>query len=332
MANQDYYAEIGVSKTADADQIKQAFRAKARKLHPDVSDDPDAGTKFAQLNEAYEVLSDPEKRAKYDRLGHEQFVSGRPEGYASAQEVDFGDLGSIIDAMFGGRSGGRGGGFSGGGFGGGFGQRGQPRSRPPRRGNDLKIGLRVTLRDIHQGAKKLISVPKGDGYQSIEVTVPKGLKPEGKLRLRGQGMTSPDQGGTPGDLIIQMHIEKDPVFTRIDDGFDLQVDLPISIAEATLGGKVDVQTIDQKSITLTIPEGTASGTKMRIPGHGLSTADGKRGDLFVNIRIVPPSGAQITDTLRQALTELKSLDAGESATEPNPGASGSNKKESSGKS
>ncbi len=316
MPSNDYYQEIGVSKNADADQIKQAFRAKARKLHPDVSDDPEAGTKFSKLNEAYEVLSDPEKKAKYDRLGHQQFVSGRPAGYTSAQDMDFGDLGSIIDAMFGGnRAGGSRATSRGGrGFSGGFGH--QPQRARPQRGQDLKIGLRVSLHDIHTGATKLISVPKNGSYQSIEVKVPKALKPEGKLRLRGQGMASPTPSGQPGDLIIQMHIEKDPMFTRINDGLDLQVELPISIAEATLGGKIDVQTIDKQSIALSIPPATASESKMRIPKHGLAGPDGTRGDLFVKVRIVPPSGAQISETLREALVELKALtQAGSHTTE-----------------
>ena len=111
--SQSYYDILGVARDADGDSIKSAFRAKARKLHPDVSDDPDAGKKFSELNEAYEVLSDPEKKAKYDRLGHERFVSGMSDQHVRAQDVDFGDLGSIIDAMFGGGMGGGFGGFGG---------------------------------------------------------------------------------------------------------------------------------------------------------------------------------------------------------------------------
>lgn len=304
MTTTDFYSVLDVSKGADADQIKQAFRNKARKLHPDVSDDPDAGKKFSQLNEAYEVLSDPEKRAKYDRLGHEQFVSGRPAGYTSAQDMDYGDIGSIIDAMFGGVSQGRSGGFSGG-----FGGRAHARPRPPRRGQDLHVGLRVTLLDVHQGVSKLISVPSGDGYKSIEVKVPKGVKPGGKLRLRGQGMASPMQGGDPGDLFVKIHIEQDPQFNRIDDGLDLELELPLSIAEATLGGKVEVPTIDGKVVMLTIPPTTASESRFRIGGHGLASPSDKRGDLYAKVRIVPPSGAELTDTLREALDEMKKLSA-----------------------
>ncbi len=313
MSQSDYYQVLGVPKGADADEIKQAFRNQARKLHPDVSDDPNAGKKFSELNEAYEVLSDPEKRAKYDQLGHEQFVSGRPAGYASAQDIDFGDLGSIIDAMFGGAR--AGGGF--GGFSADFGGRAHARPRRPRRGQDIRVGLRVSLSDVHQGAKKLISVPSSNGYKSIEVKIPKGIKSGGKLRLRGQGMPSPmsDQGGEPGDLFVVIHVEQDPRFTRIDDGLDLSVDLPLSIAEATLGDKVEVPTIDGKVVTLTIPPGTASESRFRIGGHGLASADGKRGDLYAKVRIVPPSGAQLTDTLRDALVELKKLDsAGDAGT------------------
>lgn len=303
MTTSDYYQVIGVNKDADADQIKQAFRAKARKLHPDVSDDPEAGKKFSQLNEAYEVLSDAEKKAKYDRLGHEQFVSGRPAGYTSAQDMDYGDLGSIIDAMFGG--GGRASsGFAGGGFGG----RAHARPRTARKGQDLRVGLRVTLLDVHQGASKLISVPSGEGYKSIEVKVPKAIKPEGKLRIRGQGMPSPTPGGQPGDIFVQIHIERDPQFERIDDGLDLATPLPLSIAEATLGAKVEVPTIDGKIIMLTIPPATASESRFRIPGLGLDSPNSQRGDLYAKVRIIPPSGAQLTDSLRDALAGMKQIE------------------------
>lgn len=307
MSKPDYYHVLGVAKNADADAIKQAFRAKARQLHPDVSDDPDAGKKFSELNEAYEVLSDPDKRVKYDRMGHEQFVSGRPAGYASAQEVDFGDLGSIIDAMFGGsasRSGGRSGGF-----GGGFGGSARARPRAPQRGQDLRVGLRVSLKDVHLGASKQLSIPSGSTYKHIEVKVPQGIKTGGKLRLKGQGMSSPSMGGEAGDLYVMIHIDKDPRFTRIDDGLDLQVELPLSIAEATLGGKVEVPTIDDKVVTLTIPPATASESRFRIGGHGLAPVTGKRGDLYAKVRIVPPSGAQLTDSLREALIELKGIES-----------------------
>lgn len=304
MSKPDYYQVLGVSKSADAVAIKQAFRAKARKLHPDVSDDPDAGKKFSELNEAYEVLSEPEKRAKYDRVGHEQFVSGRPADYASAQEVDFGDLGSIIDAMFG-RSGSRSGGFNGG-----FGGSARPRPRAPQRGKDLRVGLKVSLKDVHLGASKQLSIPSGGTYKHIEVKVPQGVKTGGKLRLKGQGMSSPTQGGESGDLYVMIHVEKDPRFSRIDDGLDLQIELPLSIAEATLGDKVEVPTIDDKVVTLTIPPATASESRFRIGGHGLAPVSGKRGDLYAKVRIVPPSGAQLTDALRDALLELKGIDSG----------------------
>ena len=310
MTTTDFYSVIGVAKAADADQIKQAFRAKARKLHPDVSDDPDAGKKFSQLNEAYEVLSDPEKRAKYDRLGHEQFVSGRPAGYASAQDMDFGDLGSIIDAMFGGSGRGRSGGFSGG-----FGGHPHARPRPPRKGQDLRVGLRVSLAVVHQGLSKLISVPSGEGYKSIEVKVPKGIKPEATLRLRAQGMLSPSPNGQPGDLFVKMHIERDPRFERIDDGLDLLLELPLSIAEATLGDKVEVPTIDSKVVMLTVPPATASESRFRIKGHGLSSADGTRGDLYAKVRIVPPSGIELTDMLKDALVDLKNRGASAGAND-----------------
>jgi DnaJ-class molecular chaperone len=301
MSTQDYYQVLGVAKSADADAIKQAFRAQARKLHPDVSDDPDAGKKFSQLNEAYEVLSDPEKRAKYDQLGHERYVSGQPADHMNAQDIDFGDLGSIIDAMFGGS------GRNSGGFRGGFGAR-QPRShRPPPKGQDLRVSLRVSLSDVHHAASKRISVPGDEGYKSIEVKIPQGIKTGGKLRLKGQGLASPTRAGKPGDLFVMIHIEKDPRFARLDEGLDLQIELPLSIAEATLGAKVEVPTIDNKVVTLTIPPATVSESRFRIGGHGLASPSGDRGDLYAKVKIVPPSGAQLTDALKEALEELKQL-------------------------
>ena len=295
----DYYRVLGVEQNADEDAIKKAFRAKARKLHPDVSKDPDAGKKFSELNEAYEVLSDPEKRSKYDRLGHDRYVSGMPEQHVRAQDVDFGDLGSIIDAMFGGGGGG--------GFGGFGGQAAGPRThhrRPAPKGKDLHLGLRVSLHDVHVGATKTISVPRGDGYRSIEGKVPRGVKSGAKLRLQGQGLPSPMQGGRAGDLFVSMQVERDPRFQRVDDGLDLVADLALSIAEATLGAKVDVPTIDGKVVTLTIPPSTVSESRFRIGGHGLAGAHGERGDLYAKVRIVPPSGAEITESLRAELEKL----------------------------
>ncbi|MDF1808670.1 MAG: DnaJ C-terminal domain-containing protein [Phycisphaerales bacterium] len=305
----DYYKVLGVDKSADADQIKSAFRSQARKLHPDVNDDPEAGKKFSELNEAYEVLSDAQKKAKYDQLGHERYVSGRPAEYTSSQNVDFGDLGSIIDAMFGG--GGRGG-RSSAGFGG-FGGGGHSRARQPVRGQDIRVGLNVTLGDVHEGANKRITVPSSDGSnKSIEVKIPKGVKSGGKLRLKGQGLSSPMPNGPSGDLYVMIHVEQDTRYSRIDDGLDLIVELPLNIAEATLGAKVEVPTIDGKVVSLSVPAGTMSESKFRIPGHGLASAKGKNGDLFAKVRIVPPSGAQLTDTLRMALEDLKEQSTNES--------------------
>tara|TARA_R110002072_G_scaffold42064_19_gene118543 strand:+ start:132422 stop:133381 length:960 start_codon:yes stop_codon:yes gene_type:complete len=313
MSSTDFYSVIGVSKAADADQIKAAFRAKARKLHPDVSQDPDAGKKFSELNEAYEVLSDPEKRAKYDRLGHQQYVSGQPAAHARAQQVEYSDLGSIIDAMFGGSGGGGGaGGF--GGFSSGF---GGGRPQRPRKGQDLRLGLTVTLLDVHNGATKQISVPSGAGYKSIDVRIPKGIKSGGQLRLKGQGAESPTPGGPAGDVMLSIKIAKDPQFTRHDpEGLDLTLDLPLSIAEATLGGKVEVPTIDGRVVMLNIPPATESESRFRIGGHGLNGASGKRGDLYAKVRIVPPSGAQLTDALREALVEMQGESQGTKDDQP----------------
>ncbi len=295
-----YYDTLGVSRNADADAIKSAFRAKARKLHPDVSDDPDAGKKFSELNEAYEVLSDPDKRSKYDQLGHERFVSGMSGQHVRAQDVDFGDLGSIIDAMFGGGMGG--------GFGGARSASAHAQRRAGMKGRDLNLGIRVTIEDVHRGATKTISVPRGNRYASIEVQVPVGVKNGAKLRLQGQGLPSPMQGGPAGDLFVKIQIDQGGKFERIDDSLDVVTELPLSIAEATLGARVDVRTLDEKTMTLTIPEGTASESKFRIRGHGLNGPNGTRGDMYVKVRIVPPSGADLTDALREALGTIPAIE------------------------
>lgn len=295
-----YYDTLGVSRNADADAIKSAFRAKARKLHPDVSDDPDAGKKFSELNEAYEVLSDPDKRSKYDQLGHERFVSGMSGQHVRAQDVDFGDLGSIIDAMFGGGMGG--------GFGGARSASAHAQRRGGMQGRDLNLGIRVTIEDVHRGATKTISVPRGNRYASIEVQVPVGVKNGAKLRLQGQGLPSPMQGGPAGDLFVKIQIDQGGKFERIDDSLDVVTELPLSIAEATLGARVDVRTLDEKTVTLTIPEGTASESKFRIRGHGLNGPNGTRGDMYVKVRIVPPSGADLTDALREALGTIPAIE------------------------
>jgi len=177
------------------------------------------------------------------------------------------------------------------------------------------VSLRVSLRDVHLGASKQLSVPTESGYKSIEIKIPKGIKSGGKLRLKGQGLASPVTGGAPGDLFVMIHVEQDPRFTRIDGGSDLQIELPLSIAEATLGAKVEVPTIDGKVVTLTIPPATSSESRFRIGGHGLSCAEDKststgnkkRGDLYAKVKIIPPSGAELSDSLREALSQMKRL-------------------------
>lgn len=174
----------------------------------------------------------------------------------------------------------------------------------------MQLGLRVSLQDVHVGATKTIHVPKGNRYPSIDVHVPKGVKNGGKLRLKGQGFESPVPGGQAGDLYVTVHIDQTGACRRIDDSLDLTMDVPLSIAEATLGARVDVRTIDDKVVELRVPEGTVSESRFRIRGHGLNGPNGARGDLFVKVRIVPPSGADITDALRDALEDIPKLDRG----------------------
>lgn len=283
---QDYYKQLGVSRDAKPEEISKAFKKLARKYHPDLNPgDKKAEEKFKEINEAYEVLKDPEKRKLYDQYGSdwkqgEQFNQARQGGYSTGG-FDFGgagmggaDFSEFFENLFGG--GGRTGGFGDEGFGG-F------RSRP-RRGRDVEAELPLTLQEVMKGGKRTVTLQMPTGPKTLEISVPVGVKDGARLRLSGQGDPS-SSGGQPGDLYLRIKYLPNSAF-RVE-GQDLHTEVRLSPWEAVLGAKVAVPTLDG-AVELKIPAGTSSGRKFRIPGKGMGSAS-KRGDLLVKVMITVPS-------------------------------------------
>jgi molecular chaperone DnaJ len=285
----DYYKTLGISKSADAAQIKKAYRALAKDLHPDKNpDNPKAEEKFKEVSEAYEVLSDTKSRAEYDEIRTMVANGGaRPGGFGGPS--GFGGRGgqniNIEDLM------GNNGGFGGLGdiFGGIFGGGG----RGPQPGTDFETSTTISFENAMRGAT--VSVRGSNG--SINARIPAGVSNGARIRLKGKG--GPGQPGAPsGDLYVVVKVQKHPVFDH--DGKSLTVTVPITITEAALGGQVKVPTLDGTTVTLKITPGTKSGTKVRARGKGVTHADGKASDLVVTLEIVTP--AELTDQAKAALT------------------------------
>jgi len=287
----DYYEVLGVPRTATADEIKRVYRQLARKHHPDLqrpADRPKASERFKEINEAYEVLSDPDKRAKYDALGADwksgmDFTPppgagarrGAPSdaGWTTVDESSFegmgDDMGGFSDffsSIFG-RGGAR------------AGRREGVRVTMP--GPDIEAELPVTVEELLRGRKRRLSL---DGGRQLDVEIPKGARDGTVLRLAGQGGRGIN-GGPPGDIYLHVRLAPHPRYRVIGD--DLEVDLPLWPWQAVLGGAVRVDTPDGP-VTLTIPPGTQSGRRLRLRGRGLPRADGGRGDLYAVVRIVVP--------------------------------------------
>lgn len=339
---EDYYKVLGVDRSASQQDIQKAFRKLAKKYHPDVSKEDDAEEKFKKVNEAYEVLKDPEARKKYDQLGKNwknfQSADGgfRPPPGWENMRVNLGGGGSFED-IFGGGRGGGGGGFSdffniffggggpgaqaGGGPQGGFdfenmggfagaGARQRPGGHTAgrRKGRSKEATVQVTLEDVARGAEREIAVPvherTPEGHvvrttKRLKVKIPPGTTDGSKIRLQGQGDPSPG-GGQPGDLLLVIEIAPHPDFEV--DGHDLFTDLYVTPWEAALGAKVPVRTLDGE-VTLTIPEGAQSGSKLRLRGKGLPKKKGKKhGDLYARLLIRMPD--QLTDRQRELFEEL----------------------------
>ena len=283
-AAQDPYQELGVARTASADELRRAFRKLAKQLHPDKNPgDKKAEERFKRVSAAFDIVGDQEKRGKFDRGeidadGREMargFSGGgfsgegpfRNGGFQGAQ-FDGVDLNDILNDVFGQQRAGAGGGQRGG-FGG-F----------ERRGSDVRARLEIDLEDAIRGAKKRISFSDG---RMIDVNIPKGAADGQVLRLKGQG--SPGRAG-PGDALIELVLKPHPLFKR--DGDALTMDLPISVPDAVLGGKVEAPTPDGP-VTLTIPKHSNSGAVLRLKGRGLpDSRGGKRGDLLARLMVMLP--------------------------------------------
>lgn len=306
----DYYDILGVKRDAGEAEIRKAYRRLARQYHPDMNKSPEAEKKFAEISEAYEVLSDAEKRKSYDRFGRAGVGSGRnagpgPGDFHSAWSGSGGvgpgggrvspDVESIFEQMFGGRAGG------GSPFGGvDFGSRpGSARpSASPQKGQDIHHRLAVTFMTAAQGGQENIRLNTGSGTQSLSVQIPPGIESEGKLRLKGKGQVSPS-GGAEGDLIITVNVGRHPLFRR--EKLDLLVDVPITIAEATLGATVRVPLLSG-SVDMKIPPGASSGRKLRIKGKGIEDDKGRVGDFYVVVQIVAPES--LSEAGREHLNNL----------------------------
>lgn len=282
----DPYQVLGVPRTASADEIRKAFRKLAKANHPDTNpNNKPAEERFKQVSGAFDILGDADKKKKFDAgeidadgretmrgFGGGQGPWGPPPGGGfggggrRSESFEGVDLNDILGEMFGGR-GGRAGG-AGGGFGG-FSQRGA----------DVRARLEIDLEDAIRGAKRRIAFSDG---RTIDVTIPKGAQEGQTLRLRGQG--SPGRSG-PGDAFIELTFAPHPIFRR--EGEVLVMDVPVTVYDAVLGGKAEAPTPDGP-VTLTIPKGANTGTRLRLKGRGLADAKGHRGDLFARLVVTLP--------------------------------------------
>ena len=306
----DYYEVLGVKRDASDDQIKKAYRKQARKLHPDLNPgDKSAEEQFKVLQEAYDVLSDPENRKLYDQYGENWRAvkaggGAPPPGYERAGQSTRGagpgagfDFGDFDFSRF------RSTGTNAGGFdifeemfGGGFGRGRGTRSG---RGRDIEAELELSLEEAHRGGRRTLQMQTDDGPKTIEVNIPTGVREGSTIRLAGQGGAG-SNGNESGDLYLHIRLQPHPIFTVKGD--DLEVELPIAPWEAVLGAKVDAPTIDGR-VELTVPPGSNTGQRLRLRGQGLNKRKGGRGDEYVRLKIVIRK--EVSDEERRLWEELK---------------------------
>lgn len=351
MSKRDYYDVLGVPKGSQADAIKKAYRTKAKELHPDRnSDNPNAESQFKEVNEAYEVLKDADKKAAYDRYGHAAFEGGGGQGFGGGGDFSsaFSD---VFDDLFGD--------FMGGG-------RGSRKQQS--RGSDLRYNLSISLEEAFAGLQKTINIPSavtcgscngtgaaggsspttcptcsglgkvratqgfftvergcptcsgvgqiiknpcsscgGQGTQkkdkALSVNVPPGVETGTRIRLAGEGETAP-RGGVSGDLYIFIEVSKHKIFER--DGLNLFCRVPVSMAKASLGGEVEVPTIDGGRSRVRIPAGSQSGRQMRLKGKGMPAIKTiQKGDMFIEMAVETP--VNLTAKQKELLQEFEEL-------------------------
>jgi curved DNA-binding protein len=323
MEFKDYYATLGVPKTASEAEIKRAFRKLAREHHPDLNPgNKSSEGRFKEINEANEVLSDPESRRKYDELGsnwraYEQGERGNGSSAAGGDgpftagpggaryrtmtpeemESMFGDEDPFSDffhRFFGGSAG----------QGPSAPRRGRP--APPRRGADFESPVDLTLEEAFAGATRRLRL-EGDGHKSrtVEVRIPAGVTDGARVRVAGEGEAVP-KGGANGDLFLRVHLEPHPRFTR--EGADLRTRVPVPVTTAVLGGEVPITTLTGSTLRLKIPPLTTAGRTLRLRGQGMPTVGTKetRGDLYATVEIALPT--TLTDEARSHYEALRKLE------------------------
>jgi molecular chaperone DnaJ/curved DNA-binding protein len=291
----DYYDILGVDEDASASTIKKAYRKLARKHHPDRNpDDPEAEDRFKEIQEAYAVLSDEEKRQQYDARrrfggGGGRFNGGQGQGQWQGRGFDArsgdpfgGGLGDIFESFFGGRGG----------------QGGQPQDpfqgrRRAQRGRDVEATLRLSFDEALQGGRKQVQLPNG---QTVRLNIPKGVRNGAKIRLRGRGPSGPS--GQRGDLYVTFKVADHPRFDRRGD--DVHITETVPVFDALLGTERRIPTPYGQHVKLSIPEGTQPGEKLRLRGQGVKT-EKNTGDLYVKIDVRLPSS--LTEHQRSVLQQ-----------------------------
>lgn len=276
----DPYKTLGVKKDASHEEIQKAYRGRAKKLHPDLNPgDRQAEEQFKEISAAYDLLSDPEKRTRFDRGEIDASGAERPERpyyrdfgerragnpYATndgfADFSDFADADDIMSAFF----------------------RRSGQTNRSRRGSDVRYSLDIDLLDAVNGGTRIVTLPDGS---TLDVKIPPGTRDGQVLRLRGKGQPGFGDGdGPPGDALIEVHVRPHPLFKR--EGDNIQIELPVSLRDAVLGGKLRVPT-PTGTVTMTIPKWSNTGAKLRLKGKGILRPDGSRGDEFVTLKIVLP--------------------------------------------
>ena len=285
----DYYEVLGVPRDASQDDVRRAYRKLARRYHPDLNQESDAEERFKEVSEAYEVLSDPEKRERYDSLGSR---------WRSGEAADFEDL------------------FAQQGFGGGdvrvefgdgafsefferlFGDRAATASTGPLRGRDHEAVLELSLEEALAGGRRRLSLDDG---RSFEVNIPPEVREGQRIRVGGQGSSGGD-GGPPGDLYLRVRLRPHHRFRR--EGDDVYVDLPVAPWEAALGATVPVQTLTETA-RVRVPAGSSSGRRLRLRGRGLPKRGGGRGDLYAVVQIAVPK--RVSDEERDLFEKLATV-------------------------
>ena len=305
----DYYKTLGVSKNVSAEEIKKAYRKLARQHHPDVNAKPGAEKRFKEINEANEVLSDPEKRGRYDQVGPDfaryagNGTGGQPGGFQWAytgrpraggfgnEEGAFSDFFRTLFGDAGGPSGtfntedllGR--------------TRGRRQATRPAPAADAESEVEISLADAYRGTEQQLETLEQGRKRRLAVKIPAGVRDGQRIRLAGQGAEGPS--GARGDLYLKVKVRPHPLYTR--DGDDLRMELPVALHEAMLGAEITVPTLKGR-VTLRIPPETQNGRTIRLAGQGMPRGTGGSGDLYVTVRVALPT--KLADEDREAIRQI----------------------------